>query len=366
VARFALMFSPVEYFAVFVLAFAGFVAFGGGSPLKTMVSILVGLSLASIGMDTISGSVRLTFDVQELIRGVSFLVVVIGLFGLGELLETMQDPVAAKPLATRIEIGAVFRAARQWAGYRVALLRSAVIGCWMGIAPGGPTAASFMSYGIGRRMSRNRANFGKGEPEGLVSAETADQAAGSSAMLPMLALGLPSSATAAVLLGGLTIWGITPGPTLFTEKPQFVWGLISSMYLSNLVAVIMALATVPIFARLMQVPFSINGPIIALICVIGAWTVAGAPFDLWLLLIFGVAGYFMKALDYPIAPLVLAMVLGDRTEDAFRQSMLLSGGDLTVFFTRPLAGTITALALLCLLVPAFGALRRLAARPASP
>lgn len=358
VARFALLFSPVEYFAVFVLAFASFIAFGGGAPLKTLLSILVGLALAAIGMDTISGSMRLTFDLPDLIRGVSFLVVVIGLFGLGELLETMRNPAAAKPVATRIEIAGVLRAAGQWMRYRTALVRSALIGCWMGIAPGGPTAASFMSYGIGKRASAQGDNFGKGEPEGLVSAETADQAAGSSAMLPMLALGLPSSATAAVLLGGLMIWGITPGPTLFREKPDFVWGLIASMYLANIVAVVMALATVPLFARLMQVPFAINGPIIALICVVGAWTVAGSPFDLFLLLLFGGVGYGMKALDYPLAPLVLAMVLGDRTEDAFRQSMLLSGGKLTVFFATPLAGAIMALAILCLILAAFNRLRQ--------
>ncbi len=357
VARFALLFSPVEYFAVFILAFASFIAFGGGSPLKTLLSILVGLALASVGMDTISGSMRLTFDLQDLIRGVSFLVVVIGLFGIAELLETMQNPVAARPVATGIDLPGVLRAARQWIGYRTALLRSALIGCWMGVAPGGPTAASFMSYGIGKRASPNGGNFGKGEPEGLVSAETADQAAGSSAMLPMLALGLPSSATAAVLLGGLMIWGITPGPTLFREKPDFVWGLIASMYLANVLAVLMALATVPLFARLMQAPFSINGPIIALICVVGAWTVAGSPFDLGLMLLFGVVGYLMKALDYPLAPLVLAMVLGDRTEDAFRQSMLISGGKLSVFFASPLAGAIMALAILCLVIPLAARLR---------
>lgn len=358
VARFALLFSPVEYFAVFVLAFASFIAFGGGAPLKTLLSILVGLALASIGMDTISGSMRLTFDMQDLVRGVSFLVVVIGLYGIAELIETMQNPTVAKPVATGVALSGVLKAARQWLTYWVALLRSALIGCWMGIAPGGPTAASFMSYGIGRRVSPNGAKFGKGEPEGLVSAETADQAAGSSAMLPMLALGLPSSATAAVLLGGLLMWGITPGPTLFRDNPDFVWGLIASMYISNLVAVLMALATVPIFARLMQAPFAVNGPVIALICVVGAWTVAGSPFDLWLMMVFGVVGFVMKALDYPLAPLILAMVLGDRTEDSFRQSMLLSGGDLSVFLTKPLAGTIMTLALLCLLFPLVAHLRR--------
>ncbi len=358
VTKFALRFSPAEYFAVYMLAFASFVAFGSGSPLKTIVSICMGLGFASVGMDSISGSVRLTFDIQDLLKGISFLVVVIGLFGLGELLETMKAPVLPKPAATRFSLREVGRAAVEWPRYWVALLRSAAIGCWMGIAPGGPTAASFMSYGIAKRVSRNRANFGKGEPEGLVSPETADQAAGSSAMLPMLALGLPSSATAAVLLGGLLIWGITPGPTLFSERPDFVWGLIASMYLSNVVAVILALATVPVFARLMQVPFTITGPLIALVCVIGAWTVAGSPFDLWLLLGFGILGFVMKALDYPLAPLVLAMVLGDRTEDAFRQSMMLSQGSPSIFFANGLVTTISLLAIFCLVVPLAGLLRR--------
>jgi putative tricarboxylic transport membrane protein len=358
VARFALLFSPVEYFTVFVLAFTSFVAFGGGDPIKTIVSIALGLAMASVGMDTISGSMRLTYEIPDLVRGISFLVVVIGLLGLGELLESVQSPVAPKAVATRLDLREVGRALLQWPRYWIALLRSAAVGCWMGIAPGGPTAASFMSYGLGKRFSSRGRRFGTGEPEGLVSAETADQAAGSSAMLPMLALGLPSSATAAVLLGGLMIWGITPGPTLFKERPDFVWGLIASMYLSNLAAVVLALATVPLFARLMQVPFAINGPLIAVVCVIGAWTVAGAPFDLWLLVVFGVVGYAMKSLDYPIAPLILAMVLGDRTEDAFRQSMLLSGGDARVFVSTPISATLTALSVLCLVVAVVGAVRR--------
>lgn len=358
VTRFALLFSPVEYFCVFMLAFASFIAFGGGDPLKTIVSIAMGLAFASVGMDSVSGSMRLTYDVPDFIRGINFLVVVIGLFGIGELLETMQRPYAAKPVATGLDLREVVRSAGRWMGYPVALLRSAIIGCWMGIAPGGPTAASFMSYGIGKRTSPNRERFGKGEPEGVISAETADQAAGSCAMLPMLALGLPSSATAAVLLGGLMIWGITPGPTLFREKPDFVWGLIASMYVANVIAVVLAIATVPLFARMMQVPLAIIGPVTAMVCVIGAWTVAASPFDLGLLLVFGGVGYFMKALEYPLAPLVLAMVLGDRTEDAFRQSMLLSDGNLLVFFASPLAGAISTLALICLAAPVIGWLRR--------
>ena len=191
--RFALQFSPVEYFTVFMLAFGSFVAFGGGSPIKTIVSIGLGFAWASIGMDTVSGSMRLTYGIPELSRGISLLVAVIGLYGIAELCQTMQEPAGTvEPVATRLSPREVLRAALIWPRYWIALLRSACIGVWMGITPGGPTAATFMSYGIGRRFSRAGARFGTGEPEGLVSSEVSDQAAGCAAMLPMLALGLPA------------------------------------------------------------------------------------------------------------------------------------------------------------------------------
>ena len=357
---FALKFSPVEYFTVFMLAFGSFVAFGGGSPIKTVVSLGLGLAWAGIGMDTVSGSMRLTYGFTELSRGINLLVVVIGLYGIAELCQTMQESVGSmEPVASKLSPREVFRAALAMPRYWIALLRSACIGLWMGITPGGPTAATFMSYGVGRRFSKAGARFGTGDPEGLVSSEVADQAAGSAAMLPMLALGLPSSATAAVLLGGLMIWGVTPGPTLFAERPDFVWGLIASMYVSNLVCVIMALTTVPLFAALLRVPFSITGPLIVIVCLVGSWTVGSNMTDIWMVLAFGAIGYFMSRLDYPVAPLVLAMVLGDRTEDAFRQSMILSKGSIWVFWSNPLAGTIITVALLCFALPGFTALWRL-------
>jgi TctA family transporter len=239
--------------------------------------------------------------------------------------------------------------------YWAALLRSSAIGIWMGITPGGPTAASFMSYGLARRFSRRSARFGTGEPEGVISPETADHAAGTSAILPMLALGVPGSATAAVMMGGLMIWGLAPGPMLFIEQKDFVWGLIASMYMGNVVAVVLVLATVPLFAAILRIPFSIIGPVIVVVCVIGAYTVANAPFDLGLVLVFGVAGYVLKKLDYPIAPMVLAMVLGDKAEDAFRQSMIMSKGSLAIFWSNGLVGTLATLALLLLLWPVIAA-----------
>ena len=236
---------------------------------------------------------------------------------------------------------------RHW----IALLRSAAIGCWMGITPGGPTAASFMSYGIARRVSPRRARFGLGEPEGIVAPETADHAAGTSALLPMLALGIPGSATAAVMMGGLMIWGLTPGPMLFIEQKDFVWGLIASMYLGNIVAVVLVLLTVPIFAALMRVPFYVISPVIIVVCAVGAYAVTSSYFDVVLMMGFGVLGYLFKKLHYPISPLVLAIVIGDKAEDAFRQTMLLSKGSVAIFFATPLVATLTALGLLLLAIP---------------
>src|SRR5258706_12106359 len=221
----------------------------------------------------------------------------------------------------------------------------------MGSVPGGATPASFMSYGLAKKMSRDGPRFGTGMVEGVVAPETAAHAAGTSALLPMITLGVPGSPTAAVLLGGLLIWGLQPGPLLFVEKADFVWGLIASMYLGNIMGLIVVLTCVPLFAAILRVPFSIIAPVILVICAIGAYTVHSSMFDVWLMLVFGVMGYVFKKLDYPLAPLVLALVLGDRAEDSFRQSMLMSQGDMRIFFANALVGTITALALLLLLCP---------------
>jgi putative tricarboxylic transport membrane protein len=218
----------------------------------------------------------------------------------------------------------------------------------MGITPGGATPASFMSYGLAKKMSKDGAQFGTGQIEGVVAPETAAHAAGTSALLPMLALGIPGSPTAAVLLGGLLIWGLQPGPLLFVEQKDFVWGLIASMYLGNLVGLIVVLTTVPLFASILRIPFSIVAPVIIVICAIGAYTVHGAMLDIWLMLVFGVMGYVFKKLDYPLAPLVLALVLGDKAEDSFRQAMLVSQGELSIMWSNPLVGSITTLALLML------------------
>ena len=357
VASFALQFGPPEFFAVFFLTFCSFIGMGKEPKAKIVAAMAVGLLLAAVGMDTISGDLRMTFGSTELLRGFDFLVVVIGLFGISEILMTIEEGLAFKGKKASIDLKVVFSTWAQLPRYWLTMLRSALVGCWMGVTPGGAVAASFMGYGLAKKFSRDPDSFGKGNPEGVLAPETAAHAAGTSALLPMLALGIPGSATAAVLLGGLMIWGLQPGPLLFTEQKDFVWGLIASMYLGNIAGLVIVMATVPLFAAILRVPFSIVAPMILMVCAIGAFTVHGNATDIWLMLVFGVVGYVFKKLDYPLAPMVLAIVLGDRMEDAFRQSMLSSQGALGIFWHNGLSGTITTLALLMLVWPLLGRLR---------
>ena len=351
VAKFALQFGTPEFFAVYLLTFCSFVGMGKGSPFKVIVSMALGFALAVVGMDTVTGQLRMTFGISEMMRGFDFLIAVIGLFGIGEILTTMEEGLRFSGKSARISPKVVWETWKQLPRYWATSLRSSVVGMWMGITPGGATPASFMSYGLAKKMSKNGANFGKGDIEGVVAPETAAHAAGTSALLPMLALGIPGSPTAAVLLGGLLIWGLQPGPLLFTEQKDFVWGLIASMYLGNIAGLIVVLCTVPLFASILRIPFSIIAPVIIVICAIGAFTVHNAMLDIALMLGFGIVGYVFKKLDYPLAPLVLALVLGDKAEDSFRQAMLVSQGDVGVMWSNPLVGSITTLALVMLFWP---------------
>ncbi|WP_428506304.1 tripartite tricarboxylate transporter permease [Roseateles sp.] len=364
-ARFALRFGPAELFAVQLLTFCSFVGMSQEAPVKTLIAMLLGFALAAVGMDDMTGQLRMTYGFTDMLKGFDFLIAVIGLFGIGEILLTMEEGLAFKGQSARISPRVVWQTWMQLLRHWKTFLRSMAIGCWMGITPGGATPASFMSYGVARRMAKNPEAFGKGELAGVVAPETAAHAAGTSALLPMLTLGIPGSPTAAVLLGGLVIWGLQPGPMLFAEHKDFVWGLIASMYLANIVGLIVVLTTVPFWAAILRVPFAIIAPIIIVTCAIGAYTVHGSMFDVYLMLGFGVLGYLFKKLKYPMAPLVLALVLGDKAEANFRQSMLLSQGELSIFWSNGLVGGITGLALLMLLWPMFDVAKRWARGPAA-
>jgi putative tricarboxylic transport membrane protein len=351
IARFALQFGPAEFFSVYLLTFCSFVGMGKESPFKVISAMMLGFALAAVGLDTVTGQLRMTFGTTELLRGFDFLVAVIGLFGVGEILLTMEEGLAFKGKTAKINFRVVLQTWKELPKYWMTAMRGAIVGCWMGITPGGATPASFMSYGLAKRFSKNGPKFGTGEIEGVLAPETAAHAAGTSALLPMLTLGIPGSPTAAVLLGGLLIWGLQPGPLLFVEQRDFVWGLIASIYLGNVAGLIVVLTTVPLFAAILRVPFSIIAPIILVICAVGAYTVHNALLDISVMLVFGVLGYVFKKLGYPLAPLVLALVLGDMAESSFRQAMLVSQGSVRIFWSNPLVGSIVTLALVMLFWP---------------
>jgi len=351
VAKFALAFGPPEYFSVYLLTFCAFVGMSGGNASKTIASMMIGFALAAVGLDSVTGQLRLTFGFTDLLKGFDFLIAVIGLFGIGEILLTLEEGLAFKGTSAKINPKVVLQTWKELPKYWVTSLRSCVVGCLMGIVPGGATPASFMSYGLAKRFSKDGHEFGTGKIEGVVAPETAAHAAGTSALLPMITLGVPGSPTAAVLLGGLLIWGLQPGPLLFIEQKDFVWGLIASMYIGNIAGLLVVLTCVPLFAAILRIPFSIIAPVIMVICAIGAYTVHNSMFDVYLMVVFGVLGYVFKKLDYPLAPLVLALVLGDRTEENFRNAIKGSQGDMTVFFSNSLVGSLTGLALFLLFWP---------------
>ncbi len=358
-AKFALNFGPAEYFAVQLLTFCSFVGMSKEPPTKVIVAMMLGFALAAVGMDTVTGQLRMTYGFPVLLKGFDFLIAVIGLFGIGEILLTMEEGLAFKGKSAKLNPKVVWETWKTLPRYWLTFIRSTAIGCWMGITPGGATPASFMSYGIAQRMSKDPESFGKGQIEGVLAPETAAHAAGTSALLPMLTLGIPGSPTAAVLLGGLMIWGLQPGPMLFVEHKEFVWGLIASMYLGNIVGLLVVLTTVPYWAAFLRIPFSVIAPVIVVICAIGAYTVHSSMFDVVMMMVFGVVGYLFKKLKYPMAPLVLALVLGDMAEASFRQSMLLSQGDVSIFWSNKLVGGIAGLAMVMLIWPLLGSVKSL-------
>src|SRR6266571_5448764 len=352
ISSFALKFGPPEFFAVYLLTFCSFVGLGREAKHKTLISMSLGLLLAGIGMDTVSGQLRMTFGSSELLRGINFLVAVIGLFGISEILLTMEERLALRGHAAGISLRVVLSVWKDLPKYWVTLLRSSFIGCWLGITPGGAIAASFMGYNLAKRFAKDPESFGKGRIEGVFAPETAAHASGTAALLPMLALGIPGSGTAAILLGGLMVWGLNPGPLLFVEHKGFVWGLIASMYLGNVVGLVLVLTTVPLFAAVLRVPFAAIAPMIVVSCAIGAFAIQNAMFDIWLMLVFGVVGYVFKKIGIPLAPFTLALVLGNRAEDSFRLSMIGAQGDLRVFWSNGLVGSITTLSIVLLFWPA--------------
>ncbi len=334
-ADFALKFGPPEEFALMILAFATFIGLGGDDIPKTLFSICIGLVFSAVGLDIISGQPRLVFgDLPGFYKGISFLVLAIGIYGIGEMLWTIDENRGKVVIAQhKMTLARVVEGLRALRGTIKTMVLSAGLGYFVGILPAaGATPGSLMAYGMAKSMSKNPEKYGKGEINGVVAPEAANNAASTGSMLPMLTLGIPGSPTTAILLGGMIIWGLEPGPMLFIDHQDFVWVL--------------------------KMPFTILAPIIYVLCIIGGYAPTSSMHDVWMILGFGVAGYLLRKLNYPMAPMVLAIVLGPLAEKAFRQTLIGSHGDVTIFFTRPLSGTVMVLAFLLFAYPLFLSYRR--------
>jgi putative tricarboxylic transport membrane protein len=357
-ARWALSFGPPETFTLMLLGLTTVTGLTGENAVKGYMSMLFGLMLSMTGFDIISGDARYTGGINELLDGVDFLPVAIGLFGIGEVLAGAESAAAGHILRARYGLRDVMLSATDWARSRWAIVRGTVLGFAVGMLPGaGPTIASFLSYSIEKKVSRHPEEFGRGAIEGVAGPESANNAASAGAMVPMLTLGIPGSATTAVMLGGLMMWGLRPGPLLFEKNPDFVWGLIASMYIGNVMLVILNIAFIPLFVRALRVPYSILMPLIIVFCITGAYSQSNKVWDVGQMLVFGVLGYLMRKLDYSPAALTLALVLGPLAERALRQSLIISDAGIGIFFLRPISAVLTCAALAAVAVPVVGALR---------
>ncbi len=360
-AEVALAFGPPETFALMILAFATFIGLGGDDIPKTFFSILIGLVLSSVGLDIVSGDPRLIFmDITGFYHGINFLVLAIGIYGIGEMLWTIETSGKQELLSSvTVTMKRSMAAFRELGKTFKVMAMGSFLGYFVGILPAaGATPGSLMAYGVAKTMDKEPETFGKGNIKGIVAPEAANNAASTGSMLPMLTLGIPGSPTTAILLGGMVMWGLEPGPLLFVEHKEFVWPLIASLYAANLFALIINIAFIPAFIAVLKMPFTILAPIIYVLCVIGGFAPTKSMHDVWLMLIFGIVGYMLRKLDYPLAPAVLAIVLGPLAEPAMRQSLIMSHGSIAIFFNRPIAGVIMIVAIVMFLWPLFNAFRR--------
>ena len=359
-AQIALDFGDHEIFALMLVAFATFVGLSGDDIPKTIFSICIGLVFSAVGLDIMSGEPRLVFfDIIGFMHGINFLVLAIGIYGIGEMMWTIEtnrgDSAMSKAVLT---LNGFMDSLRDIGRTWIAWTTGSFLGFFVGILPAaGATPGSLMAYGVAKMTSKESDNFGKGEVAGVVAPESANNSASTGALLPMLTLGIPGSPTTAILLGGMVIWGLVPGPLLFVEQKEFVWGLIASLYVANLFSLLINVAFIPLFLWVLKMPFTILAPIIFVLSLVGGYSPTQDMHDVWLMLIFGVGAYLMRKLDYPLAPAVLAIVLGPIAEPALRQSLLISNGDFTVFFTRPISGPIMIIAIILLILPALKPLK---------
>jgi putative tricarboxylic transport membrane protein len=353
-ARFALSFSSPEYFALMVLGLAMVVLLAGRSLVKALLAMLVGLWIAGMGTDLFTSTSRFTFGHAELLDGIDFVVVAIGLFALGEVLANVETREGAPMLPVPTGLRNLLPSLEELKACRFAFVNGSVVGFLIGVLPGaGSTIASFLSYGLEKAVSNHPERFGTGVPEGVAAPEGANNSETGGALVPMLTLAIPGSSTTAILLAALVLWGFKPGPLMIQENPTLFWGLVASMYIGNVLLLVLNIPLIPLFAQILRLPVYVLYPVIFGISIVGVYSVSGSRFDVWMLVVFGLLGYAMRKLDYPAAPLALGLVLGDSMERALRQSLMMSQGDLGILVSRPISAVILCLAAAILVVPLF-------------
>ncbi|RJQ48958.1 MAG: tripartite tricarboxylate transporter permease [Desulfobacteraceae bacterium] len=349
-ANLALKFGPTEVFALLVVGLSLVTGLAGRSLLAALLMTLFGLLLAMVGMDPVRGAPRFTFGIQELYDGVGFIPVVMGLFGVGEILVSMENPVQE---VIKTKLTDLLPNRKEWRVSLGAIGRGSGIGFFLGLIPGiGAIIPTFLAYIVEKSVSKHPEKFGTGVIEGVASPETANNSYANGAMVPLLTLGIPGSPTLAVLMGAFIIHGLTPGPFLFKERPDVVWGLIASLYLGNVMLLFLNLPLVGLWAKLLEIRYQYLYPGILLFCVLGAYSLKQSVFDIGLMILFGVLGYIFRKLDWPLAPTILALILGPMMERALRTSLEISAGDLSIFVRRPISAVLLGLAAVILITSA--------------
>ncbi len=362
-SKIARNFGPPEYFLLAIMGLLTLVVMVGGNWRYGIISVLIGFALGTVGVDLETGQGRFTFGSAELIGGIDFIPIAIGLFGLGELYYAFHQGLHARGTGAIVQYTSESRfwpEKRDWIETRVTMLRGSLLGFVVGVIPGaGATIASLMAYSVERTLSRTPEKFGKGAMAGLVGPEAANNAASSGAMIPLLTLGIPGSASTAVLLAAFLLWGLRPGPLLIEQNPEFAWGLIASMYLGNMALLAINIFAIPLFVRLIKVPYRMLAPAVIVVCTIGTFSVHGSIVETWLMFTAGLVGFFMRMFGYSPAALVLALVLGPMAEEALRQTLTISRGSFWIFVERPASiWIITLTAIVLFLVPLMKALGR--------
>ena len=354
-ADFALKFGPPEFFALMILGLVMVVGLMGKSIVRGTIAAVVGLTLSLIGMDPISGALRFTFGEPHLMEGFDFVTIAMGLFGISEVLLGLETSMHAQ---TPPKVGKLLPEREEWRPTLMAIARGTGLGCLTGLIPGSNAVIpSILSYTLEKKLAKDPSRFGKGAIEGVAGPETANNAYCGAALIPLFTMGIPSSPTIAVLFGAFIMHGLTPGPALFQSNPQFVWAVIASMFVGNFMLLIMNLPMAGMWGRIATVPTKILYPVIVIISVLGAYSVSGSVWDIWVMVFFGVAGYVMKKIDIPMAPVVLTFVLGKMIESSLLQSLMYFKGDFLGFFNRPISGSMLTIAILLLIVGIVASLR---------